>query len=194
MYELYCNGKIGVFNKNRGKNISSSYINFLVLLLRFKVESSGIWNIYYFKGNYNTMSCSNYKCHCDIYNKPHVYALPSIIQGQSPWSRGNARGCRPLVHNCLARFNTLRPRQNGHHFPDNIFKCIFLNEKVQISITISPKFVPNGLINNIPALVQIMAWRRPGDKPLSEPLVVILPPHICVTRPVRKFPKAHHFM
>ena len=31
------------------------------------------------------------------------------------------------------------------------------------------KFVPKGPINNIPALVQIMAWRRPGDKPLSEP-------------------------
>ena len=29
-------------------------------------------------------------------------------------------------------FNTLRPRQNGCHFPDNIFKCIFLNENVWI--------------------------------------------------------------
>ena len=39
------------------------------------------------------------------------------------------------------------------------------------------------LINNIPALVQIMAWRRPGDKPLSEPMMVSLATHICVTRP-----------
>ena len=38
-------------------------------------------------------------------------------------------------------------------------------------------------INNIPALVQIMAWRRPGDKPLSEPMMVSLLTHICVTRP-----------
>ena len=38
-------------------------------------------------------------------------------------------------------------------------------------------------MNNIPALVQIMAWRRPGDKPLSEPMMVSLPTHICVTRP-----------
>ena len=44
------------------------------------------------------------------------------------------------------------------------------------------KFVPKGPINNIPALVQIMAWRRPGDKPLSEPIMVSLPTHICVTR------------
>ena len=28
-------------------------------------------------------------------------------------------------------------------------------------------FVPQGSINNIPALVQITAWCRPGDKPLS---------------------------
>ena len=40
-----------------------------------------------------------------------------------------------------------------------------------------------GPINDIPALVQIMAWRRSGDKPLSEPMMVRLPMHICVTRP-----------
>ena len=74
--------------------------------------------------------------------------------------------------------NTLRPRQNGRHFPDDIFKCIFLNDDVLISITISLKFVPNGPINKIPALVQIMAWRRPGDKLLSEPRMVSLPTHI----------------
>ena len=45
------------------------------------------------------------------------------------------------------------------------------------------KFVPKGWINNIPALVQIMAWRRPGDKPLSETMLVRLLTHICVTRP-----------
>ena len=68
--------------------------------------------------------------------------------------------------------NTLRPRQNGRRFADDTFKRIFLNENVRISIKISLKFVPKGPINNIPALVQIMAWRRPGDKPLSEPMLV----------------------
>ena len=79
--------------------------------------------------------------------------------------------------------NTLRPRQNERHFADDIFKWIFLNENVWIPIKISLKFVPQGPINNIPALVQIMAWRRPGDKPLSGPMMVRLPTHICVTRP-----------
>ena len=84
---------------------------------------------------------------------------------------------------CTIKINTLRPRQDGCHLPDDIFKCIFLNENVRILIKISLKFAPKGPINNIPALVQIMAWRRPGDKPLSEPMMFNLPTHICVTRP-----------
>ena len=47
---------------------------------------------------------------------------------------------------------------------------------------ISLKLVPKGLINNIQALVQITAWRRQGDKPLSEPMMVSLLMHICVTQ------------
>ena len=83
----------------------------------------------------------------------------------------------------LGPVNTLRPRQNGRHFPDDIFKRIFLNENVWISLKISLKFVPKGPINNIPALVQIMAWRQTGAKPLSESMMVSLLTHICVTRP-----------
>ena len=79
--------------------------------------------------------------------------------------------------------NTLRPRQDGPHFPDDSFKWIFLNENAWISIEVSLKFVPKGPINIIPELVQIMAWRRPGDKPLSEPMMVSLLTHICVTQP-----------
>ena len=47
----------------------------------------------------------------------------------------------------------------------------------QFRLKFSLKFVPQGLINNNWALVQIMAWHRPGDKPLSEPMMVRLPPH-----------------
>ena len=77
---------------------------------------------------------------------------------------------------------TLGPRQNGRRFADDTFKRIFLNENLRISIKISPKSVPKGPINKNPALVQIMAWRRSGDKPLSEPMMVSLLTHICVTR------------
>ena len=79
--------------------------------------------------------------------------------------------------------NTLRPRQDGRYFADDVLKCIFLNENMWFSLKIPLKFVPKGPINNIPALVQIMAWRRSGDKPLSEPKLVLVPTHICITRP-----------
>ena len=57
-------------------------------------------------------------------------------------------------------------------FSDDISKSIFLNENVWISIKISLYFVPRGPINNIPAMVQKMALRRLGDKPLSEAIMV----------------------
>ena len=73
------------------------------------------------------------------------------------------RGCR---YNQRV-FNTLRSRQM-----DAISETIlFINEKFRISNRMSLKFVHKGPIDNIPALVQIMLWRRPGDKPLSEPLL-----------------------
>ena len=63
-------------------------------------------------------------------------------------------------------FNSLRPRQNGHHFPDDVFKWIFSIENVWILIKISPKFVSKGLITNIPALVQTrqqaIIWTNDG--------------------------------
>ena len=75
---------------------------------------------------------------------------------------------------CLSWFSTLRLRQNGRHFPDDILKFIFLDENIWISINISLKVVLYGPINNIPALVQIMAWCRSGAMPLPEPVMVSL--------------------
>ena len=63
------------------------------------------------------------------------------------------------------------PGQNGCLFADDMFKRIFLNENIWISNKISLKYIPWCLTDNIPALVQIMAWRRPGTKPLSEPML-----------------------
>ena len=75
--------------------------------------------------------------------------------------------CSPSEPRILAVLvNTLRPRQDGRHFPDDIFI----------------KFIPKGTINNIPALVQITSWCRPDDKPLSEQWWWIYQ-RICVTRP-----------
>ena len=70
---------------------------------------------------------------------------------------------------------TLWLRQNGRYFADNNF----LNENVRISIKISLKFVP---INSFQSLFQIMAWRRPGDKPLSQSMMLWLLTHMHMRR------------
>ena len=54
---------------------------------------------------------------------------------------------------------------------DNIFKCIVSNENDRISIQISKKFISMSPIYNMQELVQVMAWRCTGDKPLSEPML-----------------------
>ena len=102
------------------------------------------------------------------------------------WAMHNTFVCGAigLIHLLLRDMEvTLRPRQNRRHFTDDIFKCIFLNENVWFPVEISLKFVAKGPINNITALAQIMAWRREGDKPLSEPMMFSLLMHICVIRP-----------
>ena len=80
-----------------------------------------------------------------------------------------AWGCRDMV--VWRHINSCHPPRNGRHFADDIFKCIFVNEKFCILNGFSRKFVPKSLINNIPALVEIMAWRQSGDKPISEPML-----------------------
>ena len=65
--------------------------------------------------------------------------------------------------------STLRSRHNGHNFTHDIFRFIFLNENIWISI--KDVYVLRGPIDNKPALVQEMAWHRTSDKPLSEPMM-----------------------
>ena len=107
------------------------------------------------------------------YNAWHQQAIRHYVN----WNPATSPGLSQMG------LNTLRPRQNSRHLADYVFKWIFLNENVWLSLKNSLKFIPQVSINNIPALVQIMAWRRSCDKPLSEPMIVILLTHVCVTRP-----------
>ena len=63
--------------------------------------------------------------------------------------------------------NTFKTRQNGRHFPDDIVKCKSSNENIYFDKYFTA-VCSRGPMNDIPALVQIMAWRRPGDNQLSE--------------------------
>ena len=55
-----------------------------------------------------------------------------------------------LAYICL---NSSPPGQNGCHFAEDIYICIFVNDKFCILMKISPKFVLKGPINNKQALV-----------------------------------------
>ena len=71
----------------------------------------------------------------------------------------------------LATDHNSSPRgQNGRHFADDIFICIFVVGKLCTLNEMSMKFVPKGPIDNNPVLVYIMAWRI-DDRPLSEPML-----------------------
>ena len=80
--------------------------------------------------------------------------------------------CSSVPSRCQA-INSSPHGQNGCHFANDIFRCIFVNGKFCILIKISQKFIPKCQIDN-PALVQIMAWRQIGNKPLSEPMLTHL--------------------
>ena len=80
-------------------------------------------------------------------------------------------------------FNALRPKRNRRQFVEDIFKRIFLNESVFIWIKIPFKFIHKVQINGIPTLFQVMTWRRSGDKPVFETMMVILLTPIFPIRP-----------
>ena len=83
----------------------------------------------------------------------------------------------------MQSYQYIEARKNCGHFAD-IFKCIFWNENVWILLKISLKFVPKFRINNIWELFQIMVWHRPGDKPLSAPVMdTLLTTYTYVTQP-----------
>ena len=89
---------------------------------------------------------------------------PHVLDLQEPFSHGVLIRLPDCLTVTKQTVNTLRPIQNVRRFADDVFKCIFLNENVWISLQISLKFVPKVPINNIPALVQILPWRRSGDR------------------------------
>ena len=75
---------------------------------------------------------------------------------------------------------TSRPRHHCCFFANYFFKCIFSNENAWITPKISLMYVSNVPINSVSALVQIIAWRRPGNRPSSEEIIVSLLAYICV--------------
>ena len=110
-----------------------------------------------------------------------------------PFCRSINTHSYPTASHCPGRcyhlhINSFGPRRSRRQFADEIFISISLDEEIQISSEIPLKFIPNGLINNNPTLVRIMAWHWPVVKPPCEPTVIILLTHKRVTRPQRVKP------
>ena len=132
-------------------------------------------------GTWNACSWKTNACFSCIVNIMAAGDL-STARFQDNNSHGIDRASMEYPGTNTRSFYTLRLRQNDRHFADGIFKCTFLNQNAWIERKISLRFVLKIQINNIPALVQVMDWCRPGDKPLSEPMMVGLLAHICVTQ------------
>ena len=105
----------------------------------------------------------------------HTWYLHTKIGMFDSWNNFAAGLVRVISHTMmgvLIAINTLRLRQNGRHFTDNIFKCIFLNENFRILIRFSLKFVLKGPIHNKSALIQVMACYLFSTKPLPETMLM----------------------
>ena len=120
--------------------------------------------------SYNEIRANKFFKKCDLQTKNQT-------PGQQDWLS--------ICSNCMLVWRQYSKNTHSHieakigrHVTEDNFKCIFMNENVRISTKISSMFILKGPISNIPALVQIMAWRRPGAKPLSEPMMVRLSMHI----------------
>ena len=77
----------------------------------------------------------------------------------------------------LGTINSSPPEQYGRYLADDIFRCIFVDEKFCILIKNSLKFVSTGPVDKTTASVRVIVWRRTSDKPLSEAILTQL---ICV--------------
>ena len=91
--------------------------------------------------------------------------------------------CYVLVQNSGYPTKTQHWSSDFHKYWHLFLTYIGRDKMTSISLTISLRFVHKGSINNIPVLVQIIAWCQTVDKPLSEPMMVNLLTHICDTRP-----------
>ena len=165
----------------------------IMTTLGYHIHATGIWRVDLLFWRHNGRDgVSNHQPHDCLLNrlfrrrskKTSKLRVTGLCAGNSPETAHFPWSAPSLYLNQWKLFvNSLRPSLDRRPFADDIFKCVFLNENEWVLPRISLKFVPKVRINNIPALVQIMAWRRPGDKPLSEPMMVSLLTHICVTRP-----------
>ena len=133
------------------------------------------WNILYLEVKFWFLQMVSYFWNMPCRNEVEILLCSSSVTGDVllKIAAGHHLSKYCIERNSeLCSINSSPPGQNGRYFPNDIFRCILMNEK--FCILISLKFVPKGTIDNIQALVWIMAWRLIGNKPLSEPMLTRL--------------------
>ena len=91
-----------------------------------------------------------------------IYPWHEFENYQSKITLASSRG-QWLIHRGRDKMAAISQMTCSSEFSWMKYICIWFK--------ISLKFIPKGPINNIPALFQIMAWWRPGNKPLFEPMM-----------------------
>ena len=146
---------------------SSSELN-LILIFHFVCQQTALWTVF---------TCSN-TLGASLWNPIGTVLcitgspMRAISMLLAMWSSHLGGG-----------FNTLRSRQNRHHFADNIFQCVFLNENCCILIELSLKFVTKCSIHKICSIGSdngMAPIRRQAIIWINDGLVYW---HIYVTRP-----------
>ena len=114
--------------------------------------------------------------HRDEYTFIHIHTL--TYKYCYPYLKCSITVCPCILPRWL---NTLRPRQYGRYYTDDIFKWIFLRRMYGFRLKFHWNLILVAAIHIFPA--QAMLWCRLGDKPLSELMMVRLLTHICIAQP-----------
>ena len=73
------------------------------------------------------ISFDEFLAEIDLTLDDYIWAIRSSLNNTAISLKRDPNAIRVNAYNPIL-LNTLRPRQKGRHFADDIFKCIFVNE------------------------------------------------------------------
>ena len=172
-------------------------------------DTNNSWYLTFFSGEIQNILVDNmssgvnivkwsYHSNVDRNADPHVQqcaASPLIARFMGPtWVHLGPTGprwapCWPhelcylgLIWTQFPPLNTLRPIPNCRHLQTTLSNAFCWMKMNDVRLIFHWSLILRAQINNIPALVEIMARCRPGDNPLCDAIMVSLQTHKCVNR------------
>ena len=156
------------------------------VFVQFLIPSNSTWILKYYMVNFHCRQCKvptitiKFQMTLGFVMYVITFRMIASICCQCTMSMRLTRQCHTHYHGIHQRFDITGSLTHWgwHKMAAYFLKTFSYAFSWMKIIKISLKFVPKGPINNIPALVQIMAWQRPGAKPFSEPMMFSLLKHI----------------